>query len=379
MLPQKLGLDVVREKGTGRLVTLEINGINSGYSGLDRLGESPKERIFQNLGAALAGKKTLIHPSFPRFHEEDVKKLAAFFQAYRIQPVFSPFLTEPIAASDLEVLCGVSMGDVGAIVGMGDYLFDDGCSPRMINQPVLEQMAGDKALQYKLLREIPLLGFPTSRPFECALDQDLIRGFLQQYGKILYKTRHDARSEGVFVLTPENIDDFLGFIMEMSELKLDLLREHGYQGHFFEPKEARDCLRGMYQKNHDEGAKLIHRWDETDGILLFQRFVDTEPVADEASGNLHFAKARLLWFGEYVGGYWALSGHPADHPHDQAAVVCYSDSHRGKRFSDAEREEFAMYANAVVPAILEAAARQTCVSYSRLEQELARDVILGSS
>ena len=109
MLPQKLGLDVVIEKSTDNIITIEINGENSGYQGLKDLGEDLSDRIINIIGTSLEGQTILVRSqALIEFiiQKDDVQKFKKLREDYGITLIFAPIISGKPSLKDLETAIG---------------------------------------------------------------------------------------------------------------------------------------------------------------------------------------------------------------------------------------------------------------------------------
>jgi len=388
MLPQKLGLDVVDETDTGNLVTLEVNGENSGYQGLAALGEDLSERILHILGNSLAGQKILVNSS--NFHEfimssANAEVMKQIRDSYGLSFTFSPLLSGQLTTNEFEAATGYSLSNFGGIMGLGMFLRDSTLHKHMINSPSLEYITNDKFLQYELLKDIPRLNMPESWFLDELASYSKIVELQQRYGKLIQKPRFGKQGQDIVVLTEETIEGVRDMTLEewdQDSNNNSIVERVSYAvnygmwestddyaaGYRFDPKtEDIDLVASKLEENPILFASYIGDFYNRDpnkaieitkkrlneyGVLV-QRFVETQPIINDNTGQPHYARARLLWFGEYLGGYWALSKEPISSDDHFNPIVNYSTTKIAQRFTPEEGERFKDYAQTVVPNILE--------------------------
>ena len=346
MLLEKLGMDVVVEQSTGNLVTVEINGEDSGYDGLTSLGVNLSDEITRILGCAFRGQRILINPKSALINKNQIRQLRGQFG---ISGVFSPRVDGRVKLEELEAKLGTSLEDFAGLVGYGAYLLDSGLDARMINSPAVELVTLDKLLQYELLKNIEGLNLPQTWFFSEVVFQTFLAELQKGVGKLVKKGRHGSQGRGV----------------------IPIIEGCG----FHTPLSVR-IAQFAYKLNPDSAQFLEPQLTERTAILL-QSFVNTRPVIYEKTRLPHFGRARLIWFGEYVGGYWALSAKPADDKKFSNAIVNFSRSHLSQKFTPDEDKAFRSYAEKVAPLVLQRLSHyegQT-FKYSTIVQELLRQAV----
>lgn len=412
MLPQKLGLDVVVEKETDRLVTLEINGERSGYYGLVSVGEDLSWRIMQIMGESLRGRKILVNTNI--FHEfipspftvENMKRLR---EEYGVVLGFAPNLLVPLSAEQFEAATGVALADYGALIGFGRYIRDSGLDERMINTPSVELVTWDKLLQYALLQKVPGLNMPETRYFDTRYSLAAMRKFQSRHGTVVQKPRHGSQGNGVSVLKENEfgLTTIIEFPLQ-GFTRLELFKKFGYKGRDNDAAMNAFILE-LSKRNKGDATSLVSEVLRNNSLslpfslfsflyanapefaherakarldvhgTLLQRFIETEPVVHEETGEPHFAKARLLWFGEYLGGYWALSSNPVSRATRDDFIINYSKTFVAQRFTPEEAERFRRYAESVVPKVLRTLAPQSgkLREYESIEARIIKETMLS--
>lgn len=393
-LPQKLGLDVVVDKHTGNLVTLEVNGIFSGYQGLNALGRDLMPDIINIIGTCFENKRILVNPYTHEFYGEaitsgDLKDLKKY---YNIDVIYSPLTPKPLPQYLLEKVLG-SFDQFDGIIGFGEYLTKSNCQQRMINSPAVELMAQNKFLQYHLLKDIPNLNMPKTVLIDGFVHLPVTTALVEKHGKLVHKPLDGSQGNGISIITTKNFQRHKEFIEEHLESSQEEKKYFAYLQTIksiqlqlerqIEEKLNVMILSVIDSSNNDEGKEsvdiileqeidksyqiLTERHDErereTDVFiqqrlknngLLLQKYVETLPVIAEKTGQPHYACARLIWFSDYLGGYWKLSSEPIDSDNEWNPIVNYSTSHHAQRFTTEEEEIFISYAEEVVPKILQA-------------------------
>lgn len=349
MLPQKLGLDVVVEQSTGNLVTVEINGEDSGYDGLTSLGVNVSDRITRILGSALKrGQSILVNRGSAVIDKNQIGKLR---DEFGISANFSLLVDGRVKLDVLEAGLGTSLEDFAGLVGFGSYLLDSGLDARMINSPAVELVTQDKLLQYELLKDIEELNLPQTWFFSEAVFPTFLEELQMKYGRLVKKERHGSQGHGVTVVEGDKFHT--PTIVRMAQF-----------AHKLNPESA------------EKLERRLMKIEET-GVLI-QRFVDTRSVIYEKTGQPHFGRARLIWFGGYVGGYWALSAKPVDDNRLSNAIVNFSRSHLSQQFTPEEAKMFGEYAEQVVPLVLQRLSPYNgrTGEYKGIEERLMREAIL---
>ena len=345
MLPQKLGLDVIVEQSTGNLVTVEINGEDSGYDGLTSLGVNLSDRILQIMGSALRGQHILVNPGSAVIDKNQIGKLSGEFG---ISAVFSPLVNRHVKRKVLETILGTSLEDFAGLVGFRAYLLDSKLDIKMINLPAVELVTQDKLLQYELLKDIEVLNLPQSWFFSESAFPTFLDELLGHYGILVKKERHGSQGHGVTVVKGDK--SHTPAIVRMAQF-----------AHKLNPESAKKLDRRLMEI-------------EETGVLI-QRFVDTQPIIYKKTGQPHFGRARLIWFGEYLGVYWALSAKPVGDNMPSNAIVNFSRSHLSQEFTPKEAKMFGEYAEQVVPLVLQRLSQYTgrTSEYKRIEERALRD------
>lgn len=356
-LPQKLGLDVVVNKNSGELVTLEINGEMSGYKGLLKHGRDVSRKILDKLGDRCKKSRILVSPYMIEFSTPleimNPKYLQCF---YRIKTEYTPRFTEGrrISVDELEYLFG-KLSSFKAILGLADKLVlpEDkersyNITKKMINCPGLELITRNKLAQYVYLKDVPELNMPETIVLDVGVNKDEFIGLVQKYGKVVRKLNDSNQGIGVLILDESSAISFLEMMVsaELSELidGEDAINDRGIQDITLRYNS------GTLDRDHDP-VKQLKRRIMTHGLLL-QRYVDTLPVRSNETGQPHYARARLLWFGEYIGGYWGLSKDPIEGSDNDNQIVNYCRTGRSELFTPEEETIFKEYAEKVVPEIL---------------------------
>src|SRR3989344_8248725 len=195
-MPQKLGLDVVVDRLKGELVTLEANGLFSGYQGMNNLGYFPQKRIITKIGQLAEGGSILVHPDVLEFGDSATRRnFKALRRYFNTKIIFSPFITRVISREELEEILNQQLASFRAIIGLERYLRTIGCyfppgNPilnRMINRPTLEFLTANKYAQYLALGKIPELNLPETIIADKELNYFSICDLAAKYGKLALK------------------------------------------------------------------------------------------------------------------------------------------------------------------------------------------------
>ncbi len=361
MLPQKISLDVIIEKQTESQVTCEINGENSGYQGLTVLGDGLSHSIIGMMGNALRGQNILVNPAFSELYFAR-GTLGRLRSEFGITVTFSQLIPQPIEPEEFEAEFGKSFYGFDAVLGFGNCFVGSGLEERMINSPAVEIPTWDKLVQYELLKDIPGLNLPETWSFnDGPRTYQMLHKLQETYGKLVWKPRTGAWGAGIVVVTPENITDIISSLLESSLRKaseaapeplknqLDTISFGGNSGLYDAKEQQGNGLKWVLTRTSLETIKVSRAVAST----IIQRFVETEPVVYEKTGERHHASARLIWFGEYLGGYWRLSANPISDKDPMNAILNFTRNKLSQKFTPEEAEMFRAYAESVVPPILQ--------------------------
>ncbi|MDP3734141.1 MAG: hypothetical protein Q8R37_02840 [Nanoarchaeota archaeon] len=396
-LPQKLGLDVVVDRHTGNLVTLEVNGVFSGYQGLKALGRDLMPDIINIIGTCFENQRILVNPCIHEFYGEaitsgDLKDLKKY---YNIDVVYSPLTPKPLPQYLLETVLG-SFDRFDGIIGFGEYLTKSNCQSRMINSPAVELLTQNKFLQYHLLKNIPPLNMPETVLIDGFVHLPVTAALVEKYGKLVHKPLDGSQGNGIRIFTNKNFQHYKEFIEEylessqeehkyisylqtiksiqllveqqmedklksiiLSITSLDGKGEENVNRSFHPDAELGQEMEKSYivlTERHEERESEIDdflRQRLKNNAVLLQKCVETLPVIAEDTAQPHYACARLIWFGDYLGGYWKLSAKPIDADDERNAIVNYSTAKKAQRFTTEENNIFRRYAKEIVPQILE--------------------------
>ncbi|GEM_PF-7116230 len=379
MLPQKLGLDVLIERGTGRLVTVEINGQYSGYQGLQTLEptEDKGMQLVETLGEHVRGGQVLISPLFQEFYdsEDRIQRLLS----YGARVTWGPPIGHQTTPDAYQELLGQPLSSFDAILGIGSYVQGSGLDERMINTPSLELMTCNKILQYHLLRNVKGLNMPRTWLFDTVYSANKIRELLRRHGELVGKVLEGIQGNGVHVINMDNIDEYAEFYTS-AEIDFRVFERHGYEGSIIDTKSLRSFVLSLLAQNPAKAVDLFNERYEKQFLVAIQRFVQTIPVICQETGEAHHARARLLWFGGYAGGYWALSSHPASSNHTDNTIVNYTRTGKAQAFTPEQERIFKAYAETVVPRVLATATEYNnrTITYKQIMHELAVQTFTGT-
>ncbi len=324
------------------------------------LGVDTASRIFVTLVEHLQGKRILAHPWFLGLMLEDayVEYLKILAKYAETSLTFTPYFESgyhhsPITRDDLELWCRTSLDNFDAILGLGgDFghlTGDEELEKKMINTPAVEMITKNKFLQYELLKDIPGLGMPETVLVPVAFAEKHLRRGIEKYGKVVIKPIDESQGEGVMVIDAQELEEYKAFIYDcLEQLRADL-QPQGYNGDW----NSLTLQRFIGDHQHEQKiAALIHTLAAKDAILI-QPFVSSKPVVKIDSGQEHYARARVLWFGEYQGGYWGLSEHPiAEGESPFNPIVNYCKAKKAQAFTPEENERFRHFAGELVPKVL---------------------------
>ena len=221
----------------------------------------------------------------------------------------------------------------------------------MINSPAVELVTQDKLLQYELLKDIEGLNLPQTWFFSESAFPTFLEELQRKYGRFVKKERHGSQGHGVTVV--EGDKSHTPAIVRIAQF--------------------------AHKLNPESAEKLDRRLIKIEEIgVLIQRFVNTLPIIYEKTGQPHVGKARLIWFGEYVGGYWALSANPISDANPKNAVVNFSRSGISQQFTPEEAKMFREYAEQVVPLVLQRLSQYNgrTGEYNGIEERAMREAIL---
>ena len=356
-MPQKLGLDVVVDRLKGELVTLEVNGLFSGYQGMNDLGYFPEKRIITKIGQLAEGGSILVHPDVLEFRDSATRRnFKALRRRFNTEIIFSPFITQVIFQEELEEILNQPLASFQGIIGLEKYLItadgypltgDNPLPNRMINRPLLEFLTANKYTQYLVLGKIPELNLPETIIADEELNYFSICDLAAKYGKLVQKPLTGCCGQGVGIIKEKSLNQLLQ----------EMFKNYTAQGLSSGNGKA---IRSNWQirrlmADNPEEAKFIAQERFLNSGVVVQRYVETMPVISQETGQPHFARARLLWFGEYLGGYWALSKEPITDSSESNLIVNYCNTRKAQRFTEQEEEIFNEYANTVFPKIIQAA------------------------
>jgi hypothetical protein len=133
------------------------------------------------------------------------------------------------------------------------------------------------------------------------------------------------------------------------EPAVEILRSQGYSGEG-DDASVKEFVRRVTSDKSGPNRSLIKLFGKAFNLMA-QQFIESELVENPQTGKPHFAKARLIWFDGYQGGYWALSKHPAGEEPQTNPIVNYCNGRNARAFTPEENERFTQYANRVVPVI----------------------------
>lgn len=365
MLPQMVSLDVMVERGTRKLITAEINGERSGYQGLVALGTDLSEPILNVIGDSLPKGRLLVNPlTFEEFSlsKGTLAPLQRLWQERRVTVAYLP-LRIPLSVGEFQSASGINLQDYDALFGFGMFLREPGMDERMTNAPAVELAANDKLLQYELLRDIPELNIPESWFFDSVAHLDRLARLMQAHGKTLVKPRHGMQGNGIRLLEVE-LAHYLASEVSKIRPKPKVIftgrgqesQSHGNQKVTFrlvykDLSSPLEAISKLYEADLSAARSAARERLEEYGIFV-QKFIETEPVRDSDDGQPHFAAARLLYFGGYLGGYWRLSSKPVSDADPLNAIVNFSRSGKAQRFTPEEAEMFKGYGERIFPLIL---------------------------
>lgn len=354
--PQKLGLDVVIDKHTGNLVTLEVNGLQSGYKGLKNLGEDLAFEIMAIIGKKYRDQKILINPRVHEFYGrgENLIHFWILRQEFEVELVFSPSIEGKISQKELEMLVGGQLKEYSALVGFGSCLEAVDCPQKMINSPAVELLTENKFIQYELLKDIPELNMPETILIDQQINLLSITELQKKYGKLVKKEINSYGGKGIEIIDKDKVNfqccpglEFFDWPRDkVVNLPVPILkREDSARSKMEFSKRTQETLE-VRQALLDLDYRI-----RIDGRIL-QKFVDTLPVISEETGQPHYARARLIWFGKYLSGYWGLSVEPIEVKKSYNLIVNYNSSRKAQRFTKEEEIIFEDYAQKIVPRIL---------------------------
>ena len=358
------------------------------------LGEDLSDTILDVIGTTLDGQTILVRSgALSEFiiRKDEVQKFKKLREDYGITLITAPFISGKSSIEDLETAIGNPIGDFGGLLGFGSYLDNSSIDTMMINSPAIESLTEDKLIQYTLLKDVPGLNMPQT----WLIDEQFYPQYLPElqkiYGTLVNKPRYGKQGKTIN-LFDANITEYI-----TNEMIL-MYSENKHRRRF--RRTIRSLLKRVYNpdknikinsKEHERIAKLYesnpeHAIEETKKRFdyharLFQTVVETQPVKYNETGDLHYASARLIWFGEYLGGYWRLSENPVGSDDPSGPIVNYSISHLGQKFTPEETAMFKQYAEQVVPPISSIAAGYNGNSsgYKDLEHKMLKEMILGKA
>ncbi|MBI2572662.1 ATP-grasp domain-containing protein [Candidatus Woesearchaeota archaeon] len=300
--PQMLGFDIVKERSTGRKVILEINGQMSGYSGIPDPGQRTimSGEMLMVLADYFPNSRVLANldilqavsgPIRPVMFEKTARNLGLEIDNIVLDDEFHK------SPQDFESDWGINLRDYGCLLGFGSFFSRDVGVP-MINHPYVEKMTGDKLLLSQVLAEVGGVVIPKTiyRRRDLAALRD-------EFATLVLKPRHGAQGEGVEIVSSQGSLERLSTFLSRSS--------HIVQG-----------------------------------------FVESEPVLDPSTGQSHYARARVIWFGKYIGGYWGLSSNPVTPVPTQDAVVNYCRTQKSVPFTSYEEQDFKDFVEDVAPKIV---------------------------
>ena len=370
---QRLGLDVVIERDSGNLVTLEVNGEMSGYRGLQSLGKNPNLKIIEQISRTFNGGRILVHPYFIELSGDKDGIINHHFLKKRhgLTIVYTPLLLEQnkISLQELEKICGPLEG-FDILLGLSKYLYlpkegeqKERAASRMINHPGLEYLTKNKLAQYILFKDIEGLNMPETVLIDEQFNLPLIMELLDKYGCLITKPINGRCGQGVRVIEHET------YLQRLSQAISYKLSEFRTNPNLFlkqiiidekEQKQVYNMLSGAEQSTEKIREDLVKRLNQS-GTLL-QRKIETQPVISGETGQPHYARARLIWFNGYIGGYWALSAQPVNEASNgssssnydplQNCIVNYCNTHQAQDFTAQENAKFKEYAELIVPQII---------------------------
>ena len=298
MLPQYLCIDAGINRESGEPVLFEINGEEGGYVGLRDLGEDPSPQIRDVIFESLSEKRVIVNSnlllSITWFSMAGHKRLLV--TPHDTEIVTPPFrLVRPpnLTVAEFESRSNLRLCDFDAHIGLNSSITDLQDRLEGVNMSALELLARNKWLQYQVLGDVAPI--PESRLVTPSQDDPCLDNSIY-----LAKPLDGNHGSGIVVVTSENIDD------------LNILKQGSY---------------------------------------LLQKFVETQPVENQLSRELHYGRARVVWCGGYRGGYWALSRRPIKDGGNP--IVNYHTSGLIKRFTDLDHEKFSLFLNKTVPKILD--------------------------
>jgi len=380
---QRLGLDVVIERDSGNLVTLEVNGEMSGYRGLQKLGKNPDIKIIEQIGRTFYRGKILAHPYFIELSgdKDGIINHHLLKKRHGLTIVYTPLLLEQnkISLQELGKICGPLEG-FDLLLGLSKYLYlakdsepkvylpDDNerkemVVSKMINQPGLEYLTGNKLAQYVLLKDIEGLNMPETVLIDRQFNAQQVLEMLDKYGCLITKPINGRCGIGVIVLEPEIYGRQLSQAIKDKLVQFQINYSRFMEQIKINVKEnvlLSKRLASTERFPEKDRESLVKRLNQS-GTLL-QRKVETRPVISGETRQPHYARARLIWFNGYIGGYWALSAQPvneasngsssSNYDPQQNCIVNYCNTHKAQDFTVQENARFKEYAELIVPQII---------------------------
>lgn len=132
------------------------------------------------------------------------------------------------------------------------------------------------------------------------------------------------------------------------------------------------------KKPEEANSYIKERIADGANCYILQKFIPSKPIRSKETGKEHHARARLLWCGEYLGGYWTLSQNPISDKTSQNKIVNYCTTKTAQKFNPGEERLFKQYAETVVPKILQKAEqhKQDLTIYEKIEEQKLREFML---
>jgi hypothetical protein len=369
MLTPLLGLDVVIEEDSGEPVLIEVNGEWSGYGGILDLTESNEfaKKIVSETLRQVAGQRVLFdcgilrNPGFPingRIKVPDrYRTLADLIKQFEVTPVFAPFVSNEssipgrfggiISTESLETILRTPLASFGGIIGLG-YALPIGipAEEKMLNPSSVELNLGDKRLTHMILDGAPGIRMAPYDLVWLIRGADELRYRAAEDPNVLYKFFEGSQGNGIARLTPQ-VASKLDEAMESKRKPVrEILGLYGLDSELLDCRDFLTSFSGIKPENREMMLSLFYNQ-----VALLERIVRTKPVRNKEDTGDYVGCARLLWMGDYLGGYWRLSKDPIESDDPENIVVNYSTSEHGRLFTDRETEFFRGYVNHIAPTI----------------------------